>query len=655
MHWYIFMIAMIACWVATLLAFIITHALHGKSSLVLTFNKLVLIWVIASGLLITLQTNWVTLEEGNIVIRGLQTLLLSLYDVMRLFALEGDFAGVSAVVAEHAPAESVTVFYSTVYTVINALAPALTFGFVLSFFKNVSAYLSYFFAFFKRAHIFSELNAKSLALAKSIMEEDKKKRKIKFLPESVIIFTDVMDKNEEENCDLVAEANAIGAILFRKDLSTIKFRGKSAIRKPRFYLISEDEAEKIRHASDIIKKYSDCGAELRVFSDNIECELLLSTRDIGDASGDNEAKRDDVMSRELKVIRVNDIQSLIYHNLDHYGLRLFENAKENGGVISCVIIGFGRYGSEMLKALTWFCQMIGYKLEITVIDADENAELKFEAKCPELMAKNHETDIGEARYDINFKNGVNVETDEFLEVLRGIPSPTYVFVCLGEDCNNIETAISVRTLYESLGKNPDIETVVYDSNVSERMSMSWGESVEDDKLDGIKNYRGQPYRIHMIGALETFYSVDSLINSDLVRAGYDVNQRWSKSNKTETKKPSKKKQRATEIEGESEFYKYEYNYRSSITKAIHERLKKKLSSRLGMHFPGVDKPWEELTDDEKLEIGKVEHVRWNAYMRTEGYSYSGDRAGSSRNDLAKKHNRLVSVAELSDDDLRKDA
>ena len=161
----------------------------------------------------------------------------------------------------------------------------------------------------------------------------------------------------------------------------------------------------------------------------------------------------------------------------------------------------------------------------------------------------------------------------------------------------------------------------------------------------------------MIGSLESFYSVESLINSDLVRAGYDVNQRWSKSNKIDSgkKKPSKKKQRATEIEGESEFYKYEYNYRSSITKAIHERLKKKLSSRLGIHFPGVDKEWEELTEDEKLEIGKVEHVRWNAYMRTEGYSYSGDRDGSSRNDLAKKHNRLVSVSELSDDDLRKDA
>ena len=61
------------------------------------------------------------------------------------------------------------------------------------------------------------------------------------------------------------------------------------------------------------------------------------------------------------------------------------------------------------------------------------------------------------------------------------------------------------------------------------------------------------------------------------------------------------------------------------------------------------------TDEEKLAIGLIEHVRWNAYMRTEGYQYSGGQNKSSRNDLGKVHHNLVPVTKLSDDDLKKDA
>ena len=46
----------------------------------------------------------------------------------------------------------------------------------------------------------------------------------------------------------------------------------------------------------------------------------------------------------------------------------------------------------------------------------------------------------------------------------------------------------------------------------------------------------------------------------------------------------------------------------------------------------------------------VEHIRWNAYMRTEGYIYA-----PQRYDLGKMHYNLVPVSELSNDDLRKDA
>ena len=51
----------------------------------------------------------------------------------------------------------------------------------------------------------------------------------------------------------------------------------------------------------------------------------------------------------------------------------------------------------------------------------------------------------------------------------------------------------------------------------------------------------------------------------------------------------------------------------------------------------------------------LEHRRWNAYMRSEGYIYSGSPKKSSRNDLGKMHNDLVCYAGLDEEEKRKDS
>ena len=69
--------------------------------------------------------------------------------------------------------------------------------------------------------------------------------------------------------------------------------------------------------------------------------------------------------------------------------------------------------------------------------------------------------------------------------------------------------------------------------------------------------------------------------------------------------------------------------------------------KIGYVIPGTDKKWEDRTREEKLAVGYVEHLRWNAYMRSEGYCYPGSQDLSLRSDLGKLHHNLVPVKELS--------
>ena len=80
-----------------------------------------------------------------------------------------------------------------------------------------------------------------------------------------------------------------------------------------------------------------------------------------------------------------------------------------------------------------------------------------------------------------------------------------------------------------------------------------------------------------------------------------------------------------------------------------------MKARIACGIPGAGKPEDQLTAEEKAIIEPLEHRRWNAYMRAEGYIYSGSPEKSSRNDLAKMHHDLVDFSSLTEEEKRKDS
>ncbi len=608
MYWYIFWSVAVTILGLAAIDAIAVLFFRYKRKRILTSNRALIlgVWASASVMLYPLYLR--EFEGAVSVAEYIKAGLVSIQHSIRLFAFDGDYMDIVDMATGLEP--EIQTLYTLLGAILYLAAPILTVGLILSFFKNLTSYVHYVFSFWKHTHVFSELNEKSLALAKSIDDVNNKKgqgekSRYRFFKKALIVFTDVTLKDDEENLELLEEAKEIGAILFTKDLESVKYRNRHlSIRKVSFYLISEDEEEKIRHAESIMREYDFSDKiELRLFSDDIRSELLLAAKNV----------------EKMKVIRVNDIQSLVYHNLDTHGLRLFENAREvcaSEKVISVAVVGLGKYGLEMMKALTWFCQMPGYRIKINAFDIDEQAEQKFVAMCPELMSAefNGQNIPGEARYEIKIHGGVDTNSTVFFEKLSEIKDATYIFVCLGDDEVNLSTAVKIRAACEGIHytgdhHKPDIETVIYDSNIRNLMGVKWGkerEHQEEINVDGVFNHRNQAYNIHIIGDLDHFYSVETLMNFGLENIAKTAHCSYYP---------------------EATFWKYEYNYRSSLARALHTKIRQIMSK----------------------ESAELEHIRWNAYMRTEGYRHS-----ESRNDLGNFHHDLVPFGRLKDDEKLKD-
>ena len=403
------------------------------------------------------------------------SIIYALYHSIRFFVIEGDLKETIQAIAfcqeNYSIGNVIQYFY---YIAIGAgffIAPFFTITAIMSVFRNIRGRFQYSTRM-GDVHVFSELNEKSFALADSILRT----KQHAFKP--VIVFTDVLEPDNEVQFDLQERAEQRGCICFRNDLESINYRFciRRNKKKYTFYLINDDESEKIRHTSFISKKYDIDDVNVYVFSDKTSSKLFLSVAD---------------QFKRANIIRIDEIQSLIYYNLHENGVRLFETAKkchesnavnkEGKIVIRAIIIGFGRYGREMFKALLWFCQMPGYELELHVMDNTKKLKSRLLQDFPELMekrknAEEHDPKMcrGDAQYSIFASDTkIDVNTNKFTEVLREIQNPTYVFVALGNDEENIRTSIKVRELYQKMGYEPDIETVVYDTNMADGMSFRW--------------------------------------------------------------------------------------------------------------------------------------------------------------------------------------
>ncbi len=545
------------------------------------------------------------LENGE---GPLKIIFAAVSSTFQVFSIDGDFASFNASIT------GVQGWWKQCYQIFGGIlhiwAPVLLISVVVSFFKNIFGYTKLRREIFKNIYVFSELNDRSVLLAKSCVEQDQKNHK-----KSLVAFTDVYDLEGEGPSELAEEARKMGALCLKNDILSLKVNFAKKRGDVKFFIIGEDEAENINHTLVLMEKYSDCeNAFVYSFMDSCEAELLLS-------SAMN-------MNSKLSVRRINEAQSVVYTHLYENNLFEYAQTQENGEkVLSIVLVGIGQYGTELLKALCWYGQVPGIHLEVHVFDRDMLAEEKFNSLCPELMSMNHTRIEGECQYDIWFHKtsegrGIDADTLTFDTAVTGIENISIIYVALGEDGQNIKTAVKIRTLFRRTGRHhPVIQTIVHHPRKSDIV----------DRY-AFRDFKGNDYDVKFMGNIRTAYSYDVVIKSELEEEAKKRHLKWVEKSSEEKKREETKK-----------FYQYEYFRKSSMSSAIRSKIRRE------MNVPGTDKLPGDRTEEEKIAIQKVEHAGWNAYMRSEGYCYGG-----KRDDLAKLHPLLVPFDQLPEAEKRKD-
>lgn len=610
----------------------------------------------------------------------LRPVILSVYSALRIFILDGDFSSIEKFTPQDNAAFKV--LFSLYAAGLYVFAPFLTFTTILSLFKNLLGELRLRFCRRKSLYIMSELNARSVAMAESIVARPEK---------ALVVFTDVFAQNEESDYELLMRAQDMNAICLKKDVANLPLQKKN--QPIEIFLIGENESENVEQAIKLTQTYKDSNQKMSiyVFATSSNADYIIDSMDKGSRVLNADFEKairlsaDAVISHDLSdeqaidgvfsIRRINHIELLVMNVLKDEKTynAIFEAAKETK-TLSITILGMGSYGTQFLKAAVWFYQRYGYRLEFNIFDlAQENGDIqkRLTQECPELIRKKPPFAEGDAWHDIQFFTGIDCFCSDFDDLVlktqkQRLEKTQLVFIALGDDDRDIDAAVMIRKLFTQLNPSrtdaPMIYSVVYDDRKAANLNAG-------KDRQGLRNYRNTPYDIRFIGALSSQYNysiiednrktekeafryhVAWIKQAERLRSYYKAiapfrqrvdgkcaKLKWGdehlfpkKNGSTDYSSPIDAEQIIEMAKG---YVNYSYYRHSSKAKAAHKNMIRRFTPNTDNHSNICEC---RLCQPRRI----TEHMRWNAYMRSLGYQHNKD-----RNEFAKFHPDLLPWSEL---------
>ncbi len=369
---------------------------------------------------------------------------------------------------------------------------------------------------------------------------------------------------------------------------------------------------------------------------------------------------------------INETSSLVYRLFNEQPL--FLGRRDNK--LKILVVGAGRIGTEAVKIASWMGQTHELKPEIIVVDSDASWIDRFEMDCPELAPRtSSKLALNESK--ISFYP-IDVVSHDFFDILKQNLDIGYVVCALGDDERNLNASIKIRELYEKAFSTSAednnryhdlIINVLFDNRFLFDISkeLKFGNSVDCNL---------SPFNI-----VDEIFSWENIVNPYIDNLGKAVNRAYEADYQNLEIELGIVKKIDVYDRADIRYNDKEYGRNSSIASGLH--LKNKLYSCL-VEIQGkkidfriwhgkndinlINECKKIIIDDvqnsnsivEKLSI--LEHRRWNAYMRSQGWTYASfetlekyakasNKRKTHRNIVAKQTACLVDWEELDDIDV----
>lgn len=494
--------------------------------------------------------------------------------------------------------------YKILVCLLYLLAPIFTLSVVLQYFSNYFERFRLVVRKKRDLYIFSELNARSLEIAGGLhgaLTKDGKKIGIVFCHSN---------EKDDLNTELEENARKLNAVFVAGEMLNLRQSNKK--RNIAYFFISDNDEKNIDQTIQMIdnmtsgsqwmksRRFSQENTAIYCYATTAEAEILLDAKE----------------KENLKVVLMDEAKDAVYQHLYKYPIYSgiqpdVEYSKTSNGKtnLSILIAGGGKVGLEFLKAAVWCGQMKDFDPDIHMIDLKGNLiRKKLQEQCPELFTKR-----AGYRVDIQKANIFSTVTKNYLDRLADI---SYCIVCLGDDEDNIRAALWLKKYFYMRQNTRKPLICAYVQSAGKRAALC---RLHENTRTNDPLY----YDIIPFGNRSMYFGDPSGTAFILEYFGLGVQAHYWRLNSN-----SSNEERKNAIK---DFYKKQNNRRSSIANGLHISYKLwelgfgilrvphggKEAEIFSKYVHKVDFMKE--TGEKIVPYYNLEHERWMAYIRTEGW------------------------------------
>ena len=554
----------------------------------------------------------------------IEVLMNSMLHTFQSFSMDADYTQYTLEgkdLLENSGNHILSVSYGIIISALNVLAPVLGGVFLLDILTAFFPIIWLHIHPFCHKFVFSEMNEDAVTLAEDIVRNrEKKYRRIlseKYRCRSpLIIFTDAYKDNESENMsELFGRAKSLGAVCIKNDMLHLPLVRSKSID---YFLIDLEPSRNLSILAALLnntntkkeKLWPICNENgdsepcVRIFTflkDEAECEIATTVY------------RKSSNYKNVTVRNIRDYRNTVI-NLLHDVPLFLPLLKEKKNTLTVTILGSGHIGEEALKNVFWCGQMINTRLHINVISNHVKPfEKIIKNKCPELLESccygsellqfSEKGEINQPYCEIKF---IDIDDVRLLSDLPDdvIKKTDYYVIALGKDDLNLEVTnlLKQRIMKEGLrnntGKNPVIALALYSKDLADAVRVINPESDTEAPAQA-------PYIIPF-ATREDRFSCKNVFMSEVIESAKASANLYTRNN----------------AEKESAD---EYSYWANLAKTVHvpyklygigavEKISYEPSEGVQIQYKKEDYRKKE------KELSWIEHRRWNAFLRAQGFA-----------------------------------